>query len=381
MRVEVHAATGNLEHGRGNASSAGLFLRDSFPISWPMAEREQSFHPNPAYTRFSFLFMAGLLLLMILLRLATPFVAALFAYLALKRLTIPRRGGKWLAVAIFLVALSATAYGLGYFIHQTIHALPEIADKAIPSVLDTAQRNGIELPFTDYDSLKELAFETVKGEVRYLGSFAKVARGATTELIFLLVGCVVAMSLFLNARFETGPPEPPTNLYSQACAAIACRFATLYQSFVTIMGAQIVISAINTTLTAVFVLATHLPYGVVIIGVSFLCGLVPVIGNLVSNTIIVGIGFTISPKMALAALVFLIVIHKLEYFLNSKIIGWRIHNPLWLTLLGLIVGERLLGLPGMILAPVILYYVKLEAAAIKVPTGLPREANELTLRD
>jgi len=94
--------------------------------------------------------------------------------------------------------------------------------------------------------------------------------------------------------------------------------------------------------------------------------LVPIIGNLVSNTIIVGIAFTLSPKTALVALVFLVVIHKLEYFLNSKIIGHRIHNPFWLTLLALIVGERLLGLPGMILAPVVLNYLKLEASAIEV---------------
>ena len=40
--------------------------------------------------------------------------------------------------------------------------------------------------------------------------------------------------------------------------------------------------------------------------------------------------------MALAALVFLVVVHKLEYFLNGKIIGDRVKNPIWLTLLGLI---------------------------------------------
>jgi predicted PurR-regulated permease PerM len=87
-----------------------------------------------------------------------------------------------------------------------------------------------------------------------------------------------------------------------------------------------------------------------------------VVGNLVSNTIVVAIGFTVSPKMALVSLLFLVVIHKLEYLLNSKIVGWRIRNPLWLTLLGLVVGERLMGIPGMILAPVVLHYVKLEVS-------------------
>src|SRR5262249_22228127 len=95
-------------------------------------------------------------------------------------------------------------------------------------------------------------------------------------------------------------------------------------------------------------------------------GLLPIVGNLISNTIIVGIGFTVSPRMALAALIFLVGIHKLEYILNSKIIGHRIHNPLWLTLLGLILGERLIGLPGMILAPVALHYLRLETSRLRV---------------
>jgi len=67
----------------------------------------------------------------------------------------------------------------------------------------------------------------------------------------------------------------------------------------------------------------------------------------------------------------------LEYFLNSKIVGWRIRNPLWLTLLALIVGERLLGVPGMILAPIVLNYIKLEASQF----GREEEKPELELAD
>jgi len=311
--------------------------------------------------------MCGLLLVLVLLRLPVPLIAALFTYLALSRMNWSKLGGKWTAVSLFAIAFLAVVYALGYFVHQTAHALPEIADKAIPSMIDTAQHYGIQLPFTDYDSLKDVAFDTVKSQVKYLGSFARFAQGAGSHILFLLVGSIVAVSLFLNPRFETGTAVSRDNLYTRYCAAISDRFAILYQSFETIMGAQVIISAINTLLTAIFVLAVHLPYGVVIIGVSFLCGLIPVIGNLVSNTIIVGIGFTVSPKMALAALIFLVVIHKLEYFLNSKIVGWRIHNPLWLTLLALLIGERLMGLPGMILAPVVLNYIKLEASAVRPP--------------
>jgi predicted PurR-regulated permease PerM len=295
-----------------------------------MDQKGQAAQALSRCSRYSYLFMAGLAVLIVWLHLATPLLAALFAYLALSRLETGKRGSKALAVIFFLIALSGIAYVLGYFINQTIHALPEIGDKAIPAVIAWASHYGIELPFTDYESLKDVAFDTVKSEVRFLGSFAKFARGASTEALFLAAGCVVAISIFLHPRFEIGPntTTPAANLYTGCCREIAARFNTLYASFVTVMGAQIIISGINTLLTAIFVLAVQLPYAVVIIGVTFLCGLLPVVGNLLSNTVVVAIGFTVSPRMALGALIFLIIIHKLEYFLNSKIVGWRIHNPL-----------------------------------------------------
>ncbi len=316
--------------------------------------------------RFSFYFMLLLLALVVGLRLTTPLLAALFTYLALTRLAFFKRGRKWLAVGVFLVLLAGMAYGMGYVLNQTVRALPEIAENSIPAIIAWARQHGIELPFTDYDSLRDQAIDMVKGEVRYLADFVKFARGAVAQILYLAAGCIVAISLFLDARFELGrePGVAPDNLYSLCCQEIAKRFSALYQSFVTVMGAQIIISAINTLLTALFVLTTRLPHAVVVIGFTFLCGLLPVVGNLLSNTVVVMIAFTVSPERALAALVFLVVIHKLEYFLNSTIVGRRIRNPLWLTLLGLIVGERLLGVPGMILAPVVLNYIKVEASQV-----------------
>ncbi|HTL58325.1 MAG TPA: AI-2E family transporter [Candidatus Limnocylindrales bacterium] len=336
-----------------------------------MVQKEQSGHTCVECIRYSYLFMAGLSVLIVWLHLATLLLAALFAYLALTRLEIKLRWGRTFAVILFVLALGGIAYVIAYFTNQTIHALPEIGEKAIPAIINWAKEHGIELPFTDYDSLKDLAFDTVKTEVQFLASFAKFARGASTQALFLAAGCVVAVSIYLNPRFEltSSHQNKSLNLYSACCQEIAGRFRTLYGSFVTVMGAQIIISAINTVLTGIFVLAFQMPYAVVIIGVTFFCGLLPVVGNLISNTMVVAIGFTVSPRLALGALMFLIVIHKLEYFLNSKIVGWRIHNPLWLTLLGLIVGERLLGIPGMILAPVVLNYIRLEMSRVSVSSA------------
>ncbi|MDB6125082.1 MAG: hypothetical protein JWQ71_4075 [Pedosphaera sp.] len=316
---------------------------------------------NP--NRLSYLILAMTIVLVAWLHLGALLLAVLFSIFVLNKLYFTK--SKPLAVALFLIVIVGVSYGAGHFTRAAVFALPRIADSSIPSVLSWAEAHHIELPFTDYASLKELAMDNVKEQVH---SLSNLARGATSVVVFVIIGIVVAISIFLNSQLDLDRASHRVkgNLFSLCCDEIALRFHALYQSFATVMGAQIIISLINTIISTIFILIVQLPYAPVVIGVTFLCGMVPIVGNLISNTIIVCLAFTVSPKLALAALIFLIVVHKLEYFLNSKIVGDRIRNPVWLTLIGLIIGEKLMGLPGMILAPVILNYIRLEASQIEV---------------
>lgn len=300
------------------------------------------------------------------LDLATPFITVLFSYFALQRLAL--RNSKFVAITLFLLAVLAVGYGFVYFFNQAIHELPKIAQHSIPAIIKFAEEHNFQLPFTDMQSLKAVALDTVVEQLRYLG---KQATGIGKQAVFFVIGLVVAVSLFINARLdlqrETRIGE---NLYSLICRETENRFRALYDSFTRVMGAQITISTINTGLTSIFISYISLPYAGLVIAVTFFCGLLPIIGNLISNTVIVSIAFTLSPRMGVIALIFLVVLHKLEYFLNSKIIGGRIHNPMWLTLLSLIVAERVMGIPGMILAPVILDYLRSESSSVPVPSKL-----------
>ena len=322
--------------------------------------------------RISYVIMAVLLVLIGWLHLGTLVLTSFFGYFAVNLLSFGR--SKTLGVILYLVGVVAIGYGLFFFSSRAYKTLPTIADDTIPAVVNFAEKKGVELPFTDYASLKTLMLSAVKDRLANVGRYA---REATLQFAMLLIGLVVAVSLFINAKWEVeGDPDTvKDNLYSTVARELAIRFETFYRSFATVIGAQITISTINTLLTAVFLVWTGFPYAPVIIGLTFLCGLLPIIGNILSNTLIVGVGFTISPNMALFALLFLIVIHKLEYFLNSKIIGDRIKNPMWLTLLGLVLGEKLMGIPGMILAPVVLHYLKVEASRNKV-SDLATEPSE-----
>jgi len=225
------------------------------------------------------------------------------------------------------------------------------------------------LPFTDFESLRTVVIDTLKEEAHYLQDVAHFARSTSVALVFSILGIIAAVSLFLKTGLDPyrGTHAVKNNLYSISCDEVSTRFRDFYRSFATVMGAQITISLINTALTGLFVVIVRMPHAPLLIAITFLCGLVPIVGNLVSNTIIVFIALTISLKLAIGALVFLVLIHKLEYFLNSKIIGSRIRNPVWLTLISLIIGERLMGIPGLILAPVVLNYLRVEMLKIEVP--------------
>jgi predicted PurR-regulated permease PerM len=316
--------------------------------------------------RISFAFIALVLVLVGWLDMGALLLSILFSYFVIAKLDFMKPRGKWLAVAVFLALLAALAYALTYFIHETVKALPKIAERAVPAIIHWATEHQIALPFTDLNSLEEKSFEFARSQASNLGDFADFARGATTQFVYFSVGCLVAIGLFLDPRLELDDPAATTrnNLYSRCCEEISRRFAMFYRSFDMVMNAQVTISAINTVLTAIFVASMGLPHLVVAVGLTFLCGFIPVIGNLLSNTLVVALGFMVSPAKGLWALAFLVVIHKLEYFLNSKIIGAKIHTSIWLTLLALLLGERLMGITGMVLAPVVLHYIRIEASKI-----------------
>jgi predicted PurR-regulated permease PerM len=84
---------------------------------------------------------------------------------------------------------------------------------------------------------------------------------------------------------------------------------------------------------------------------------------LISNTLIVVVALSISMSVALSALVFLIIIHKLEYFLSARIVGTQIRAFAWELLIAMLVMETLFGSAGLIAAPIYYAYLKRELAA------------------
>src|SRR5690348_3491522 len=133
-------------------------------------------------TRISFWFILATLILVGWLHLATPMLAALFSYFVLGRLRWIS-GNKWVPIGLFVVVILAIAYGLATFTNQTLDALPTIAETTIPKMVTWAEERRIELPFTDFQSLKDLAMDTVK-QAKYVANVANIAKIVTMQFAF-----------------------------------------------------------------------------------------------------------------------------------------------------------------------------------------------------
>jgi predicted PurR-regulated permease PerM len=66
---------------------------------------------------------------------------------------------------------------------------------------------------------------------------------------------------------------------------------------------------------------------------------------------------------ALGSLAFLVIIHKLEYFLNARIIGGKIKANAWELLIAMVLMEATFGIAGVVAAPIYYAYIKSELRA------------------
>ncbi|MBC7698469.1 MAG: AI-2E family transporter [Bacteroidia bacterium] len=148
--------------------------------------------------------------------------------------------------------------------------------------------------------------------------------------------------------------------------ALAERGSLFSDAFQRVVFAQLRIATINAIFTAIYLavvlplMGIHLPLVKTMIAITFVVGLIPVIGNLISNTIVVVVSLSQSLGVAVGSLIYLIVIHKFEYFLNARIVGSQIRANAWELLIAMLAMEAAFGLAGIVAAPIYYAYIKSE---------------------
>ncbi|VTY09805.1 Uncharacterised protein [Neisseria subflava] len=212
------------------------------------------------------------------------------------------------------------------------------------------------------NNMAEIKASAIKLIEEYRAALTRISKNSITSFVYILIGIIIgAMLSFHRLKMRKNRRKMP--LFK---AELVQRIVTFETSFERVFLAQVKISLIDTFLTGLYLylvlplFGVELPFKMTVLIVAFIVGLIPVAGNLISNTIIIILSLGASLYVALASLVFLVVIHKLEYFLNAKIIGSEIESSAWELLVAMVVFERIFGIGGIIVAPVYYAYLKNE---------------------
>ncbi len=354
-------------HGRIPAACGSAYTATS-PTASPIATM-------PDQNKFNLTTIASYLLaaLALLTTLQLGLLAALFSGLlvySLVHLLTPALGNKIsgnraraIAVAILVglivLLLSLLIWGLVSFFQSDAGNL-QVLMRKLADLVETARDQMPPWLKDHIPASAEAIGQMLTAWLREHSAHAQtIGQQAGRVIAHLLIGIAIGA---MAALYDT----TTIRAHKPLAAALHARVVNLNQAFRRIVFAQVRIAAINAALTAIYLMVVlplagvHLPLSKSMVAFTFFAGLLPVIGNLISNSVVVIVGLSHSLAIALASLLYLVVIHKLEYFLNANIIGSHINARAWELLTAMLVLEAMFGLPGVVAAPVFYAYLKKE---------------------
>jgi predicted PurR-regulated permease PerM len=282
---------------------------------------------------------------------------------------VTRRAGKIIVVSL-LATVIIVVIGAGIlWLVSSLSGGPEslaILLRRMAEVIESARPHlpswaGGYVP-ADPDELKSAASSWLRENAVQLRLVGEDVWWAVVHVVVgMIIGAIIAVS-HEAGDVESGP----------LAQALRKRAHMLGAAFRSVVFAQVRISALNTVLTGLYLLGlvpmigVQLPLTKTLIAVTFIAGLLPVIGNLISNTAIVVVSLSVSPVLAVSSLLFLIAIHKLEYFVNAHVMGTQISARAWELLVAMLVMEAVFGIAGLVAAPIYYAYLKNELAMRKL---------------
>ena len=328
-----------------------------------------SLFAKPHQARFAAFLGAALIFFLILhLQLIVVMYAGMLTYALVMKLSahwIDRgahsRHSRWLAVVLVAVVVGAALVLSGFSLHLFLRNGLDVHELLLQmsDILASARSwlpaaIGAKIP--QQEDLLISASALLRAHAADLGT---LGLGALKNIGLALIG------ILLGSMFAIGSTAHTLHL-GPASRHLAIQLNAVETAFWRVISAQLRISLLNTTLTAFYLLLilplfdVHVPLTKTLIAVTFLAGLLPVIGNLISNTAITIISLSQSLSVALASLGFLIVIHKLEYFVNARFVGVQINARPQEILVSMLLMERLFGPAGVVAAPVFYAWLKAE---------------------
>ena len=240
-----------------------------------------------------------------------------------------------MALVLTLVG-GSLAFGIGRAVHLARGAR-ETLPARIASIKELPVYKAVQEHIEDAaDKLVEGAQHYAADALHFLSAFGHV-------VLYVLIGFILAV-VFLLERDE---------------------LAEFYRgiergSLAGTMQFQMVVAACNAALTFPVLLLVGIPHAPSLALMIFASGMVPVVGNFVSGTILSLLAFQAMGWLGVGLFVGLtFVLHKLEsYYLNPRLAARHVRLPGFMLIMSLLLWEHLLGFVGLFLSFPFLFVAK-----------------------
>ena len=275
----------------------------------------------------------------------------------------------WLPTFLTTAVVAAAVVLLGIGLNSGVRFVLATMAQQGPQLIEEALRNLNSVTASLPDAIREHIpgrpselFRMISKDdsdfVGYIRSFGGASFFIFLQFVFALILGVSAALMAPASPVQRGSYKP----LAQAWLETLERYV---RCFTLLMGAQVYVSIWNTFCTAVFVYGilpafdVVLPFRELLLMFTAVASLIPAAGNIMANTLILVLTIRYGVFVAMGSVLYLFIIHKLEYFVNGYIIGRNVRASVPEMLIAIVLGEVAFGLPGLITAPVTYAFLKM----------------------
>jgi predicted PurR-regulated permease PerM len=201
---------------------------------------------------------------------------------------------------------------------------------------------------------------TVGGGALRIG--ADIINGTFGVLLVVVITIyfVASLDVMKNALYDLVPGSKRAGF-----AEIA---EEIFDSIGKYLSGQVIIAVTNATFSFILLTIMGVRYAGILAFIALFITLIPVVGSVISTTLMVLVSLFTSPAAALVVGIVMIVYMQLEaYLLTPRIIGKAIKIPASLVLIGAVIGGTLLGLLGALVASPVVASILLILKKVVVP--------------
>jgi predicted PurR-regulated permease PerM len=261
------------------------------------------------------------------------------------------RTGVLLCLLLLIAALGLLGWGMFHIgTRYYVELMALRSGRPLTDLMNELQAEAVSRlpPWIHFEDLKDKVPELVTPAMTYL-------RATGRMVLQLLLGIILAIIYLLDRK----PVDDMLGELSSESVLGALRryFSFLGEAVVITITLQFVVAIVNTVFTLPILIALRLPH---LLGFSlllFLSSLVPVVGNLVSGSVLIVAAYVYKGPYAVAVFVIsTFLLHKVEaYVLNPRLAARHVNLPSFVLIVSLILFEHVFGLVGLFLSFPALY--------------------------